>query len=64
MNELVKMLRWAKRKKLYIEIYGDGSADVQWDNGQYGVYRLIGTGPTLLRALRNAKKNMEKEKQA
>lgn len=52
--ELQELLHWAKSLRLYIEIFGDGSAEVHMmeDDKNYVTYA---DGDTLLSALRAAK---------
>lgn len=65
LDELRRLLRWAKRKELYIEILWDGWTKVQWLPPTrwdfHKPYRHLASGKTLLQALRNAKKKMDKE---
>ena len=59
MNELQRLLRWAKRHKLFIEIFTDGSVEIEQMDSDDAFHRLA-SGPTLLAALRRARKALER----
>lgn len=54
MDTLEQLLEWAKNLKMYIEIRGNGSAEVHFDPGFDGAYESYTVGTDLLSALKNA----------
>jgi hypothetical protein len=61
--ELVQLLEWAKKKELLISGYGDGTFEIEElvENQVTSVVNTIARESSLLLALREAKKIVEKE---
>ena len=53
-----ELLEWATGQCLYIEIYGDGSTQIERKDDDDGMYRDLCDGPTLNAALRRAYKKI------
>lgn len=54
MNNLEKLLDWAKSQGLFIEICGDGSCEIAFQPDPMDSYVALARGPSLLAALQTA----------
>lgn len=52
---LGELLEWAKSLKMYIEIFGNGSAEIEFDPDLNYEYEDYAEGDTLFEALNNAR---------
>jgi hypothetical protein len=60
MSDLPQLLKWAKRNELYIQIYESGKVNIVRHATEDDPNCCVISAPTLLSALRKAKKYIEK----